>query len=474
MSPRVPDLHHAIAAFRREHALSFVSRLSGRAPELARARRSLLREASEELLADAAAQQAITPAEHAAIAAHFVRAAVEQVYARARFHQAEFGGFELTIEGETRKRRQLCGEFATTHLPVRRQALLRAIDASLAPLLDEIELGMGEADEAAREWVVRLKAPRHADAGPEKGNHELARKWLDDTRELAQEAVAFALKQASGAQDGGDALWALCGPVYTGLFSREGRMRRLGGDFAELGLRGALSAYGRVAPAHDGPFPSGQVAIAQVPNDVRVASWAFELGIASELGAADGVGRALAYALASPALPTAQRHPTVGSVARAFGSFSVQRFANPRFLARFRGLRAAEAAQVARLSAAYLIIESRFSAAAVLARALHGPDRRARAAELAEAALTRTLPQSLGALFVTRLSPGGPFRGKIWGLAIGDSLRERFDEDWFRNPRAAEPLRGAAARAGEFSVEAFATELGADVERGKRWLSELF
>jgi hypothetical protein len=434
-----------------------------------------MREEAEEALAEAITQHAITPAEHACLAAHMVRAAVEHAYARARSHWAAFGAVELTIEGEPRTRRQLLGEFTTASSPTRRQRLLHAIDASLPPLLDELELGTYEADGAARAWITRLGAPRHPDAGPEGGNAELAQKWLEDTRELAHEALAFVAKNAAvSASDGGEILWALAGPRYQGLFAREGRMRRLGGDFAQLGLRGPLSAYGRLAAAHDGPFSTAHVALVQAPNDVRVAPSGFEFGIATELGAADGVGRALAYALASPALPVAQRHPTVGSIARAFGSLSVQCFANPQFLVRRRELRSGEAADVTRLSAAYLVLETRFAAAAVLARVLHGPDRRARAAELSNAALTRDLPEALGALLVTRLSPGGPFRAKVWGLAIGAALRDRFDEDWFRNPRAAEPLRGAAARAGDLSVETFAGELGARVEQGERWLSELF
>ena len=45
--------------------------------------------------------------------------------------------------------------------------------------------------------------------------------------------------------------------------------------------------------------------------------------------------------------------------------------------------------------------------------------------------------------------------------AIVAVLRERFDEDWFRNPRAAEPLRAAASRGLGLSIEAWTAELGA-------------
>ncbi|HEX2678358.1 MAG TPA: hypothetical protein VHM19_17015, partial [Polyangiales bacterium] len=64
-------------------------------------------------------------------------------------------------------------------------------------------------------------------------------------------------------------------------------------------------------------------------------------------------------------------------------------------------------------------------------------------------------------------------RGKLAGLALHVALREHFDEDWFMNARAAEPLRGAATRGNAFSAEAFCAELGGSFDAASGSLLEL-
>jgi hypothetical protein len=235
-----------------------------------------------------------------------------------------------------------------------------------------------------------------------------------------------------------------------------------------------LAAHGRAASTHGGLLPFGRVVPVSCPSDVRVCTAALEYGMLSELAAADAIGRAVAYAHASPALPASLRHPVAGSVARAIGALSALRLCHPAFLRAARGVSLREADELSRLFATSVLAEARLCAASVLARDLHGDARLERAAELAERALSRPLPPAVGAALVTRIAPGAAFRARAHSFAIVFALRERFDEDWFRNPRASEPLLGAAARAGELSIEALAQELGADLARGPLWLAELF
>jgi hypothetical protein len=65
------------------------------------------------------------------------------------------------------------------------------------------------------------------------------------------------------------------------------------------------------------------------------------------------------------------------------------------------------------------------------------------------------------------------WRGQCAGLAAANALRERFDHDWYRNPRVAETLRGAAARSGELAALAWLEELGGAAEHSGTRITEL-
>jgi hypothetical protein len=235
-----------------------------------------------------------------------------------------------------------------------------------------------------------------------------------------------------------------------------------------------LTTSARLAPEHGQLLGGVQVAVVSSPRDVRVVPAQLELGLCSELSAADALGRAAAFVHASPALPLALRHASAASVARATGALLALRFCEPRFLRKRRELNLRESGEVSRRSAAYVLLEARLAAAAVLARTLSGEHALEQIQVLCERALLGPIQPGCAGFLLLRLSAGSAFRGKAWAPALAHALRESFDEDWYANPHTAEPLRGAFARAGEFSVEAFAEELGANIALGPRRLSELF
>ncbi len=476
MESAAAQLNRAIEVFRRDHALGFVQRSLGQATSLSSsAQHFLASERGEESLSIALSQGELTPAEHAAIAAHMARALLELAIEQGRARVASWPSTAIAVEGETRPVRAIMREWLGAGTAPKRMRLSREVASSIPPLLDVWFHARQDADAAASALLRRLAAPRHADAGPEGGATKLAETFLASTQDLAREAFAHASARAGvESEDGTELLWALTGTRFSGLFHTEARLRRLGNDWEALGLRRALSSHARAAPAHPGLFPYAHVFVAAAPGDVRVALPALEHGLLSELAAADAVGRAVGIAHASPLLPVSLRHGSVSSVARSLGALGGLMFAEPLFLTRVRGLSRREGDEVARLAAAFSLLEARLCAASVLARGLYDENWVMASADLAARALTRTLPAPLGAWLVSRVSPGAPLRARVHALAIAAALRERFDEDWFRNPRAGEPLRGAALRAGTLSVEAFAIEMGAEVTRGFQHLSALF
>jgi hypothetical protein len=55
-------------------------------------------------------------------------------------------------------------------------------------------------------------------------------------------------------------------------------------------------------------------------------------------------------------------------------------------------------------------------------------------------------------------------REALAGLALHVGLRERFDADWFRNPRSEEVLRGGCAPGNRLTPEQLCAELGVGAE----------
>jgi len=471
-------LEHELTSFRRDQAYAYLQRLSGVKPAEIRGQRSralLTHEAGLELIARAVASGELPPHEYAAVCAHVARAFAEVAYAGARTSTLALTSQQVDVEGDTRSLGGLLGEWLGEGRAARRERLSSAADGLLGQYAEQLVAARARADRAAGEALSRLAAPRHPDAGPEKGVTGLAEQWLELSKDVASEAYARARAETQAQGEGGlDTLWATLGTPMRGLFRDEGRYRRLADELAPLGLRQQLAQSARLAPPHPGPFPAPHVLVAAAPRDVRLSPSSIDVGLASELLGADALGRAMAHVHASPALPFALRHASAATISRAAGAICTLRFTETSFLRKRRGLSIREAGAVARIAGAFVLLESRLGAAALLARSLSGNHLQARAQVLCERALLGPVPPGCSLFLLTRLSASSAFRGKVWAPSLVYALRERFDVDWYENPRAAEPLRGAFARAGDFSVEGLVEELGARIERGAEKLSELF
>lgn len=114
----------------------------------------------------------------------------------------------------------------------------------------------------------------------------------------------------------------------------------------------------------------------------------------------------------------------------------------PTFHQRKLGLGRDRAAAQARVMGRAAIAWLRWTALAQRSWQLAGLGDRASFAELSERALGRPLPRALlGVLPLPRRSAGLELRALLDALAEREQLRERFDEDWYDNPRAHVELR---------------------------------
>jgi hypothetical protein len=181
------------------------------------------------------------------------------------------------------------------------------------------------------------------------------------------------------------------------------------------------------------------------------------VGAASFLRALARVGAAWVDAAAPSSQPFAVAHDPYGLQRRSHGALFGLLPLNRAFAKRRLGLGTARATDHLRVVSRIVVLESRAAALRVLLRgcALQGRVALAEAfEEQVEQVLGVHLPRHCaGVLWQLHADDAQRFAGLLLGAARSDRLREEHDEDWFRNPRAAEQLRAEAARSPECEVE---------------------
>jgi hypothetical protein len=339
----------------------------------------------------------------------------------------------------------------------RRRAIARSLE-SFAPELERaLSLGMADIEESSdgAAWLRDIAAPPDAPIDLLEPAREILRLGEDAFRE----ALARAAHRSSvRAERWPDLLFVLRGAELDSLVDARGRFRRIAERFAALGVHEALGKRARTEPRSR---LTTEVVALSVPRDVRILPSSLEHGVASERAAAIAIGRAAAIAWTHPALPAIVARPLEGSIGRALGALLAHTLSDTRA----RGDRAARA--LAEHALLVELAELRTEAAVAIARRSIGsrelPDTLRDA--FSQAWCSEVTP-SVAACVALRVEPHplARLRASRWAAPLYAALRERFDDDFWKNPRAAEPLRAAASRGSTLSIEAFAAELDAKPE----------
>lgn len=239
-------------------------------------------------------------------------------------------------------------------------------------------------------------------------------------------------------------------------------LRAEAADFVELALgRDAGDGWpARITPRALG----GLLDAGGLLDSVRLDPGALPavLGVSSFLRALRAVGIAWREALAPAHQPFVVAHDPYALESHATGAlFALMPLSRP-FLKRQLDLGTARAREHQRAVARVLLLESRAAAMRVLLRpaALAGHRAFAEAHEArVHEALGVELPGSAaGALWRLRVDDAQRFEGWLLAARRAQQLTEDHDEDWFRNPRAADQLRSEA----ELSPEPAATQESLD------------
>jgi len=307
---------------------------------------------------------------------------------------------------------------------------------------------------------------------------ERASDWLDRTQDAAHELRRFVVKRALGTFEPGLAplLTALRAPQFDGLARSERRTFRLAEGARRLGFERDMAARMRADVAVNVLWPVAKCVALEVPGEVRVLSPGIELGVLSELATAQGIGEGLALACASPALGSLLRWPLGPSPLRsAFGGLWLQLRAEPAYLRRVDGLDKQAALALGRHAALWILLRARLAAALACAwqeACRSSEERLTQLRAASERALGVELPRGyLGLLALG--DPAAEFEAIAWGCELHAALRERYDEDFYLNPRVSEVLRGAAVRGNALDAAEFGAELGSSSAAGLARLFEI-
>jgi hypothetical protein len=255
------------------------------------------------------------------------------------------------------------------------------------------------------------------------------------------------------------------------------RFQRASAWLRGLGFERDMSARMRGEPDRGGALPLAHVLPLAIPRDVRVAQFGTDCGVASDVFAADGVARGLGFALTHAALPAELRWPLGATTPGALGGLALQLWGELGHLQRVQHMPRLAAERVGRLASTLALLHARLFAALAVAELPDGERPGARREALAEAlgaALLCDLPEGIAGLIgADRVAARARALEALTGLALHAGLRERFDEDWFRNPRSAELLRDVCAPGNRLGPERLCELLGISLESAAARACEL-
>lgn len=312
-------------------------------------------------------------------------------------------------------------------------------------------LGLVRGIDAALEEVVRAYE-RLADAPPDEQLSapapesilERATAFLEATDDLAEEVEAYMLLRE---RSWFGMLRAFATNEAGSPFHPDGRWRRVAERVSGLGFARELQGRVRVERAQSwDPRPS--LSVLRAPLDLRILPSSLELGLPSEVFALEALGRALSHALITPALPAALRRPAYDVAALGVGSLFAQILSEARPLAQ---LDRAYRERANRTAGALWIVYGRWLAASALASPfLIGGDAGGAGVSRARDRISELFGVDAGRAWplIASLQGDTPYRfdAYLLGLEAWTSLRESYNEDWYRNPRASEAIRALSSR----------------------------
>ncbi len=472
MSTPARAVRDAVQDVWRAHAQAELAWLRHGTPETPwrAAANRLFNDEGESLWQEAGKQGELAPHEHAALQQQRAAIAAQLELAPARAIAQRLLTAQVPVGSRALPLAQLMAALLTPQNQAGRQLYAQALAGALvadAPRLCELQAA------ATAQWQALAPASVAAAA-----LHKLAAQVLSSTDAACAELTRRAMHAAASAEETwAGLLFALRRHELDSFAGDKRRPFRLSEGLRQLGFERDMSQRMRAESSATLLSPTARLVVVDAPSDVRVVLPAQAFGVLGDVHAAEAIARAVAIALVSPALAMELRWPLPGRAAAVFGALHAQLRADRLYLRRTEGLATRDAETVARHAALVLLLQVRSEAALLLsaaAPARNTGERREHLVTGLQRALGVEVPAALAVSSWLAAPPNGTgLVAQLCGLGLHVGLREQFDEDWFQNPRVAEPLRGACARGNTLTSAAFCEELGASIEQGCGRLLEL-
>lgn len=354
--------------------------------------------------------------------------------------------------------------------PEARHALYEGYLEALTEHDDVLEGPLGRRREALEElgYGSRLATEEVLSGIDVRGLAREADRFVADTDAVYRELLDWHLPRLAGVEAADarevDGLRLERAAAYDSVFAGRNLAAGIMGALADSGVDPAAGGRLRLRTRAERPLGPGAAAYAlRVPQEV-VLVVSPHAGRPVHAAVLSALGQALHAAYTDPSLPLEYRRMGDGSVPLAFGLLLQGLLESPAFLARHYGLPQPRVSELLRLAALLLLLRTRRDAALLRYEVEMlgdgGGEDRGRYAELLSGATgLRHDPRGMLDAVGPALASVRRLRAEQLRITLGEQLRDRYDEDWHRNPRSGAALVDWMAPGRSYS----AAELGVQV-----------